>query len=256
MVKSYFKQEQDMLFEILQRNPSTPSNPALQSFQTARLNQTIGETGQQSLRNVGNGSIGTILNDATRYPVLVQYPEMKQKYENDGIKVRIQHGNPNGTPSITNVLKFTQQLNTKYIILKKNKFTDNDSLRNFPNLKTLGYTTGGELGSGGDITSDLLNALVRLQTILQKPKYNPITPITITGGNDLYHHNEDKKDGYSSNPSKSTHTRGIAIDIGAFESYLGPKNLLVEEALREAGFAYVLFHNRKGYHTHANLAIN
>ena len=256
MALNYYKHELDTLQEIL--DGFSPSNPALQQVQTALFNQNLDNLQKQSLRN---SSTGTIHNNNSKYPIIIQYKELKDKYINLGVNeysIEVKEGNPIG-PINSNVVQFINYINggDNYIKIKKDKFTNSDSLRSFPTLKTLGYTTGGELGSGGDITTDLLNALKKLHTVLQKPKYKSINPITITGGNDLYHHNEDIKDVYSSTKIiNTTHTRGIAIDVAAFENVLTGKNLLVDEALREAGFAYILFHDGTGNHTHANLPIN
>ena len=119
-------------------------------------------------------------------------------------------------------------------------------------IKSQDGTKGGELGNGADISSDLFDALKKFYEILDQPKYSQALPVTITGGNDKYHQGKtlslSSTYGGTVNPTNTTHTHGVAIDIGS-KSVL--KDNLVIDALEEAGFTGIIWHDPP--HIHANI---
>jgi len=114
-------------------------------------------------------------------------------------------------------------------------------------IKTIG---GNQLGNGADITQNLYNILVKLNDILQKPEYKTKIggPIMLTGGNDAYHHGKALGTSYEGKPWRTTHVRGIAIDVRTTNSV--SKDNLIIDALEEAGFTGILYHDPP--HIHAN----
>jgi len=181
-----------------------------------------------------NKTSTTVTPNSTR-PIIVnsqqQIDQYKKLYpsQSNNLKflIRKGYGNPNSF-----VEKFKQQIITnKKISLK-----------------------GSELGNGGDITQDLFNVLTNLTRILIiNPKYTIIPQIVITAGNDAYHQGKtlNINSSYGTNgvfPYTTTHTRGLAIDVRSINPQID--NLIID-ALEEAGFTGILWHNPP--HIHANI---
>lgn len=206
----------------------------------------------------GIGKTSISLNNSI-YPVIIATDNASQKdiYKNrfgyPGEFI-IREGNNNPDSNVT-----------KFVNFLENWKTNNDKVR--IKIKNNNIEPGGELGNGGDITPQLLQALERLHEILGKDEYSPISPIIITAGNDLFHHGvtlgpnpvgkesqayANQRMAYANagnvTPATSTHNRGLALDIG--EKYDAAKNNLIIKACKEAGFTGVIYHAK---HVHANL---
>lgn len=177
----------------------------------------------------------TVVSSNSKRPIIVSsqthldnykklYPNQSQ---NLNFVIRKGIGNPNSY-----VEKFKQQISLNKVISLK----------------------GSELGNGGDITKELYDVLVNLtRVVLVNPKYSPIPQILITAGNDSYHHGKtlNTNSSYGTNgvfPYTTTHTRGLAIDVRSYSPQID--NLIID-ALEEAGFTGILWHNPP--HIHANI---
>lgn len=146
-------------------------------------------------------------------------------------------------PPTTNLFPYAEQFSN---FLKEEKGKGINNIQ----IKTEG---GFQLGNGGDITEDLFKVLKNLNTVLSKPVYAPTRPIIITGGNDAYHQGKtlNPQSTYGTNgvyPYTTTHTRGLAIDVRSVNPTID--NLIID-ALEEAGFTGILWHNPP--HIHANI---
>ena len=129
------------------------------------------------------------------------------------------------------------------------------------------YSKPGELGNGGDISKGLYNTLLKLLDISNDDKYDDlfdvISNLTITAGNDHFHQGKTVLKNPSSypkpstspvNPSNTTHTRGLAIDVRVNAGWVSQSqneiNLMIE-LLQDAGFTGILYHDPP--HIHANI---
>ena len=129
------------------------------------------------------------------------------------------------------------------------------------------YSKPGELGNGGDISKGLYNTLLKLLDISNDDKYDDlfdvISNVTITAGNDHFHQGKTVLKNASSypkpstspvNPSNTTHTRGLAIDVRVNAGWISQSvdeiNLMIE-LLQDAGFTGILYHDPP--HIHANI---
>lgn len=171
-----------------------------------------------------NSGIGSVAEDSIKYPVLVKTEAYKSQYNTTVQKSA--KVNPN-TPVANSV---RNQLNKNYIT-----------------------TTENQLSGNGDITSELGHALIVFQKlIISNPSgfsfINSKKPIRITAGNDNFHRTYDDK------RNRTTHCRGLAIDIGTREFTTTQTNSIIS-ALKESGFTYVIYHAIKSgaYHIHANI---
>lgn len=118
-----------------------------------------------------------------------------------------------------------------------------------------------ELGNGADISKDLYSALTQFYSVLGQDKYKPYLPIMITAGNDKFHHGptlipRSKYPTSKIKPYNTTHTRGLAIDIRQIspktDKFQHARNLAIQDALWEAGFRGIVWHNPP--HIHANIS--
>ena len=185
----------------------------------------------------------------------------------------VQTVNTLNSPKITNTSKGSvDENNKKYPILLNNSLnksvynpfaqkdaiiSPNDSVANSLR-KSLdkNYITekGNNLSSNGDITESLKMAILKFQSKIKGNRvgFNFITsktPIVITAGNDTYHRT------YGEKRNRSTHCRGLAIDIRT--SNLSDSQIqVVMVALKESGFTYVIFHGGSALHIHANINPN
>jgi len=146
-------------------------------------------------------------------------------------------------PPSTNLFPYAEQFSN---FLKEEKAKGIKNIQ----IKTEG---GFQLGNGGDITEDLFKVLKNLNTVLSKPVYAPTLPVIITAGNDAYHQGKtlNPQSTYGTNgvyPYTTTHTRGLAIDVRSVNPTI---DNLVIDALEEAGFTGILWHNPP--HIHANI---
>lgn len=128
-------------------------------------------------------------------------------------------------------------------------------------------TKPGELGNGGDISKGLYKTLMKLINLAEDDKYDDVFDLVstfrITAGNDHFHQgrtvlknprNYPRPKTSPINPSNTTHTRGLAIDVGVNSGWVGNSqneiNLMID-LLKAAGFTGVLYHNPP--HIHANI---
>ena len=122
-------------------------------------------------------------------------------------------------------------------------------------LPFFGEGVTGQLGNGADIHKKLYQVLIKL-LFQVAPKYEDknIFPIMITGGNDKFHHGKTlsssaKYPVSNTLPSNTTHTRGLAIDVGSKGSVAKDNEII--KMLYEAGFGAILYHDPP--HIHANI---
>jgi hypothetical protein len=190
----------------------------------------------------------TVVSTNTNRPIIVNsqsvIDEYKRLYGNSlGNTEFIIRRGQGAIPPTTNLFPFAEQFSN---FLKEEKSKGVENIK----IKTVG---GFQLGNGGDITEDLFKILKNLNTVLSKPIYKAVTPIVITGGNDAYHQGKplNPNSTYGINgvlPYTTTHTRGLAIDVRSVNADID--NLIID-ALEEAGFTGILWHNPP--HIHANI---
>ena len=178
----------------------------------------------------------TLITPGSKRPVIVESESQKTKFENfygrqldSGVEIIVRKGagNPN-----SNVERFKKLL----------------SQQTNPNIsiKNIG---GYQLGNGGDISNDLFDTLKKFYNELNNPKYSSIPkPIIITGGNDAFHHGKARGTAYNGDPSRTTHVRGLAIDVRSYDADID--NLIID-ALEASGFTGILWHSPP--HIHANI---
>ena len=201
-----------------------------------------------------------------KYPIIVKSEKVKQNYlkiygkelnkpgffkgeiEFDNFLIKPGEGNPNSYTT-----KFTQ-------FLEKNSSDVRIALKGgFKNTQR----SENQLGNGGDIHEELYVALLNLYDLLGKDKYKPYLPITITAGNDAFHHGSTLpgSGGYSDSgakvqPYNTTHVRGLALDIAqaspASSDFNKLRNRAIQDALWEIGFKGIIWHEPP--HIHANLS--
>ena len=193
---------------------------------------TLGKAGER--RSVTQSS--TYITPFSTRPIIVESESQKTKFKNSygnqlgpGVEIIVRKGVGNPT---SNTEKFRKLL----------------SQQTNPNLsvKNIG---GYQLGNGGDISNDLFDILKKLNNELSNPKYNSVPkPVIITGGNDAFHHGKARGTAYSGDPSRTTHVRGLAIDVRSYDADID--NLIID-ALETVGFTGILWHNPP--HIHANI---
>jgi hypothetical protein len=175
--------------------------------------------GSQSTTNIGEGSS---LENNQKYPVLVKSEDFKKDYNSTVQNL----AKVSTSVSVADSLR--KQLDRKYITEK-----------------------GGELSTNGDITEDLKSAILVFQNKLKSTAgfdfINTIGPIRITAGNDTYHRT------YGDKRNKTTHSRGLAIDIGTRE-FTQTQIDSIKNLLRSSGFTYVIYHGGSALHIHANIS--
>jgi hypothetical protein len=234
---SYYKYELGTLQEILK---GFTSNAAAGSSGVGGGNQA------GNRRKVKKSS--TIVSTNTSRPIIVNSQKAIDEYKrlygtflgNTTFIIRRGQG---AIPPSTNIFPYAEQFSN---FLKEEKGKGINNIQ----IKTAG---GFQLGNGGDITEDLFKVLKNLNTVLSKPKYSTVLPITITAGNDAYHQGKtlDPRSTYGTNgvlPYTTTHTRGLAIDVRSVNAEID--NLIID-ALEEAGFTGILWHSPP--HIHANI---
>ena len=177
------------------------------------------------LKPIDNTGKGSVVEDSKKYPVLLNNSSYKDVYNSYVQKEAIVlYDNP-----VANSLRTL--LDKNYIIEK-----------------------GNELSSNGDITESLKTAVLNFQNKIKNNKegfkfVNSTNPIVITAGNDTYHRT------YGEHRNRTTHSRGLAIDIRT----KGRPNFEINSimiALKESGFTYIDYHGGSFMHIHANINPN
>jgi hypothetical protein len=192
-----------------------------------------------SRRRVDKSS--TLITPGSKRPVIVESESQKTKFENfygnrldPGVEIIVRKGvgNPNSNVEKLRTL-LSKQLSPELINIKNKK----------------GY----QLGNGGDISDDLYDTLIKFYKKLSSTIYNSVPkPITITAGNDAYHHGEARGTNYvekGGQPWRTTHVRGLAIDV---RSYSVDIDNLIIDALEASGFTGIIWHGPED-HIHANI---
>ena len=189
-------------------------------------NITITTTGQDASISPGpqsaNVGVGSVSENNQKYPVLVKSEDFKKDYNSTVQNL----AKVSTSVSVADSLR--KQLDRKYITEK-----------------------GGELSTNGDITEDLKSAILVFQNKLKSTAgfdfINTIGPIRITAGNDTYHRT------YGDKRNRTTHSRGLAIDIGTKEFTQTQIDSIVN-LLRSSGFTFVIYHSGSALHIHANIS--
>jgi hypothetical protein len=171
--------------------------------------------------STSNTTIGSVSEDNQKYPVLVKSEDFKKEY-NSTVQ---RYAKVNTSTPVADSLR--PSLNKNYIVEK-----------------------GGEISSNGDITQQLRLAILTFQSKLRSTAgyefINASKPIRITAGNDTYHRT------YGEKRNRTTHSRGLAIDIGTREFTQAQINSIMS-LLRSSGFGYVIYHGGSALHIHANI---
>jgi len=181
-------------------------------------------TGEAIASNIGvkNTGAGSVSKGSKKYPVLIKYDSYKSSFEAVVQKNAIISVN---TPVATALRA----------ALDKNYITEKNS----------------EISSSGDITEVLKNAVLAFQNKIKNNRagfafVDSTKPIVITAGNDNYHRT------YGDKSNITTHCRGLAIDIRTQDrSDTEIQSLMT--ALKESGFAFVIYHGGTALHIHANI---
>jgi len=174
-----------------------------------------------SVTPVKNSGVGSVAENSQKYPVLVRSQAFKSVYNSTVQK----YAKVSATTPVADSLR--KALDKQYIVEKGNNLADN-----------------------GDITTDLKNAVLTFQSKLKSTAgysfINASKPIRITAGNDSYHRT------YGDKRNRTTHCRGLAIDIGTREFTSAQVSSLMT-LLRASGFTYVIYHGGSALHIHANI---
>jgi hypothetical protein len=168
-----------------------------------------------------NTGVGSVAEDSQKYPVLVKSEKFKSAYNSTVQK----YAKVSTSTPIAESLR--KQLDKSYITEK-----------------------GVELASNGDITDALKSAILTFQSKLKSTagfEFIKKKPIRITAGNDSYHRT------YGDKRNRTTHSRGLAIDIGTREY---DKNEIdsIMNLLRSSGFTYTIYHGGSALHIHTNIS--
>jgi hypothetical protein len=189
------------------------------------INVRTGETTASSVgvKNTGEGSVS---EDNEKYPVLVKFFAFKTSF-NAAVQKKIVVSQ--GKTPVADALR--KALDKNYIVEK-----------------------GDELSSSGDITEVLKSAVLTFQDKIKNNRtgfafVTSTTPLTITAGNDTYHRTYGEKN------NTTTHCRGLAIDIRT-QNLTDAQIQSIMVALKESGFAFVIYHGGTALHIHANINPN
>jgi hypothetical protein len=165
---------------------------------------------------------GSVAEDSQKYPVLVKNETFKSTYNTTVQK----YAKVSSSTPVADALR--KQLNKAYIVEK-----------------------GNELSSNGDITEALKSAVLTFQSKLKSTAgfsfINVSKPIRITAGNDTYHRT------YGDKRNRTTHSRGLAIDIGTRE-FTQPQIDSIMNLLKSSGFTFTIYHGGSALHIHANIS--
>lgn len=167
------------------------------------------------------GGKGSVAEDSQKYPVLVKNEAFKNEYNGTVQK----YAKVSASTPVADALR--KQLDKLYIIEKEN-----------------------QISSNGDITEDLKSTILVFQSKLKSTtgfEFIKNKPIRITAGNDTYHRT------YGDKRNRTTHSRGLAIDIGTRE-FTQPQINSIMSLLRNSGFTYVIYHGGSALHIHANIS--
>jgi hypothetical protein len=174
-------------------------------------------------KGITNSGAGYVAEDSTKYPILLKYYSWKNSYSSTVQKfAKVSEGK-------------TPVADSLRAALDKNYITEK----------------GSELSSNGDITEDLKAAILKFQDKIKSNRtgfnfINGNKPIVITGGNDTFHRT------YDGGCNKTTHCRGLAIDLSA-TNFNGTQLQSIMTALQESGFTFVIAHGGTAFHIHANI---
>jgi len=171
--------------------------------------------------NINNISTDSrVAENSERYPVLVLNETFKSAYS-----ATVQrYARVSATTPVADALR--RALDGQYIIEK-----------------------GRELSSNGDITEELKSAILTFQNKLKTTagfEFIPNKKIIITAGNDIFHRT------YGESRNRTTHCRGLAIDIRTSEYDQAQRNSIMN-LLRTSGFVFVDYHGPV-FHIHANIS--
>jgi hypothetical protein len=197
--------------------------PEGEDFDYSNITITLAVENEQVVITGGGtgGGAGSVAEDSQKYPVLVKSQAFKSIYNSTVQK----YAKVSDKTPVADALRSV--LDKNYIIEK-----------------------GGELSSNGDITEALKSAVLTFQSKLKTTAgyefINASKPIRITAGNDTYHRT------YGEKRNRTTHCRGIAIDIGTREFTQTQINSIMA-LLKASGFTYVIYHGGSALHIHANL---
>jgi hypothetical protein len=185
------------------------------------LTELVKEAVAPSTTSSPNGEMSAA-EDNQKYPVLVKYYAWSYEYNSTVQK----YSKVSDQTPIANALRLA--LDKNYIVEK-----------------------GVELSSNGDITEDLKTAVLKFQSNLKSTAgfnfINGKKPIRITAGNDTYHRT------YGDKRNRTTHGRGLAIDIGTKE-FTQPQIDSIMNLLKSSGFVGVIYHGGSALHIHANIS--
>ena len=169
-----------------------------------------------------NSGVGSVAEDSQKYPVLVKNQAFKSLYNSTVQK----YAKVSSSTPVADALR--KQLNKAYIVEK-----------------------GDNLSNNGDITEDLKTAVLKFQDKLKSTAgfsfINISKPIRITAGNDDYHRT------YGDKRNITTHSRGLAIDIGTREFTQSQVDSIMN-LLKSSGFTYTIYHGGSALHIHANIS--
>jgi hypothetical protein len=187
----------------------------------AAFNAALTGNGNSSFSVNNVSTDGSVAEDSQKYPVLVKYFAWRNEYNSTVQK----YAKVSDKTPVADALR--SALDKQYITEK-----------------------GGELSSNGDITEALKSAVLTFQSNLISTagfEFIKSKPIRITAGNDTYHRT------YGEKRNRTTHSRGIAIDIGTREFTQTQINSIMA-LLKSSGFTYVIYHGGSALHIHANLS--
>jgi hypothetical protein len=175
------------------------------------------------VKNTGGGSVN---EDSEKYPVLVKFHAYKSSFNST---VQEKAVVSNGKTPVADALRTA--LDKNYIIEKDN-----------------------ELSSSGDITEALKTAVLTFQSKIKGNKagfgfVKSTNPLVITAGNDNYHRT------YGDKNNKTTHCRGLAIDIRT-QNLSDAEIQSIMTTLKDSGFVFVIYHGGTALHIHANVNTN
>jgi hypothetical protein len=207
------------------KNTTVPTSTSPAGSSTSVFSSPIiGNTGNissTSVTPIKNSGAGSVAENNQKYPVLVKNETWKREYNSTVQK----YAKVSAFSPVADSLR--KQLDKSYIIEK-----------------------GNEISSNGDITESLKSAVLTFQSKLKSTAgfdFIKNKPIRITAGNDTYHRT------YGDKRNRTTHCRGLAIDIGTREFNQTQINNIMN-LLRNSGFTYVIYHGGSALHIHANIS--
>jgi hypothetical protein len=200
---------------------SSPAGSSTSIFASPIIGNTTTTSGTPSVTPIKNSGDGSVAENSQKYPVLVKNETWKKEYNSTVQK----YAKVSASTPVADSLR--RQLDKFYVTEK-----------------------GNELSSNGDITEALKSAVLTFQSKLKSTAgfdFIKSKPIRITAGNDTYHRT------YGDKRNRTTHCRGLAIDIGTREFTQSQIDSIMN-LLRKSGFTYVIYHGGSALHIHANIS--